>query len=236
MNAHQRRQRKRAEDRKAANAMAEQGVPHKARVEPQSKTTDMTERDKLPNLPTNLVAPPPGRVLRYAKWTGKWLWKSTLFFGFWLGIISGYYGLEQRVSVSQGEPLDDKDPFSTPFIVSNDGPLPIENVTFRCGIGHTSYKNGPKIQGAENFSSSFIFAPGGKLPAQNFGASEMNPGERSTIPSCGYPFPPTIEAGDIGIVVSYRVGHTPIRQTRIFRFGTLPDANNKLHWFPYPIK
>ena len=187
---------------------------------------------------TNSSALSLGRVRRSAKWTGKWLWRTTLFLGFWLGIVSGYAGLLQRVSVSQNDQLDPNDTFSSPFIVSNDGPLPIENVQFRCGIGHAAYEHGPEIRGGENFGSSFIFMPdaSGNLPSQNFGAGEMNPGERSTIPSCSYPFPKNVASADIGIIASFRIGYTPFKTTRIFRFVTLPDSKKQLHWFPYPLK
>jgi hypothetical protein len=234
MNAHQRRTLNRKTGRKAATIVAEQDAHPKARIESQSKTTDKKEQDTEPIPQKNKWA----RAWHISKRTVQILGTLIGFVAAILGIVSGYYGLEQRISVSQGEPLDEQDPFSTPFIISNDGPLPIENIRYTCGIGHTSYKNGPQIKGAENYGTFFIFLPStnGKMPMPGFGAIEMNPGERSTISSCAYPFPKTIEGGDIGIVVSYRVGYTPIKQTRIFRFGTLPDANNKLHWFPYPLK
>jgi len=173
-----------------------------------------------------------------AVWTTRWLWKATIFFGFWLGILSGYISLLPKISVVQNEQLDPSDPFSSPFIVSNDGPLPIENVRFRCGIGSVSYYGKVRVKGAENYGSSFMFAPDahGNLPVQNFGSPEMNPGERSTIPSCNYPLPKDVSDADIGIVLEFRIGYTPFPSTRTFRFHTLPDANHGFHWYPYPLK
>jgi hypothetical protein len=152
--------------------------------------------------------------------------------------VTGYVALVPSISVSQNEQLDPNDPFSSPFIVSNNGPLPIEQVRFTCGIGQVTHDKGPTVKGAPNGGTSFIFLPdaSGKLPAQNFGDVEMNPGERSTIPSCNYPFPGPIEGADIRIVVTFRIGYTPLTKTRIFRFATLADASKRLHWYPYPLK
>ena len=55
------------------------------------------------------------------------LWTSAL-----LGIVSGYVALIPRVTVSQHQPLDLSKPFSTPFVVANDGPLAIRDVRFWC--------------------------------------------------------------------------------------------------------
>ena len=136
-----------------------------------------------------------------------------------LGIVTGYVALEPRVSVSQNEQLDPNDPFSSPFIVSNDGPLPMENVRFTCGIGSTHYEHGPTVKGAPNYRTNFIFLPDakGNLPVQNFGAIEMKPGERSTIPSCNYPFPKSVEGADIGIVVNFRIAYIHVNAERVFQ-------------------
>ena len=187
-------------ERIAATIVAEKCGHPTGQKDSQAEKADTRARHREEIPKKNPLAPPQGRLQRFSKWTIKWLWKATIFFGFWLGIVSGYFGLLQRISVSQNEQLDPSDPFSSPFIVSNDGPLPIENVLFRCGLGRTTYERGkgpPAVIGGENFGSSFIFMPDatGKLPPQNFGSSEMNPGERSTIPSCPYPFPKDISGG-----------------------------------------
>jgi hypothetical protein len=235
MNAHERKKSKRMAKKLAADITAKQNACPEDRKDLQADKKASHKGETPQEAPLDHC---PSRVLKYAGSTGKWLWKVTLFLGFWLGIVSGYTGLLQRISVSQNDQLDPNDTFSSPFIVSHDGPLPIENVRFRCGIGYSHSAKGPDIKGSSDFGSSFIFLPdaNGKLPPQNFGSAEMNPGERSTLSSCPYPFPKPVEVADIGIVVIFRVGYTPITATRIFRFATISDADKRLHWFPFPLK
>jgi hypothetical protein len=237
MNAHERKVLKRMAEKMASTIVAEQCGHSTAQKDSQAKKEDKKESDKVPDHAKSRTA----RALAIAK---QILGVSKTTIGFLLailGLLTGYLSLLQHISVSRNEQLDQNDTFSSPFIVSNDGPLPIENVRFRCGLGRTTYDKGkgpPEVIGGENFGSSFIFMPDatGRLPMQNFGSSEMNPGERSTIPSCAYPFPKDISGGDIGIVVDFRIGYTPFAGKRIFRFRTLADANGKLHWFPFPLK
>jgi hypothetical protein len=234
MNARERRVLNRIAERKAATVETEQSVRPKDQKGLQANKANMIDTSREPRLPETGM----GRALRIGKRTAQMIGAMIGFSAAILGLVTGYVALLPRISVSQNEPRDLSDPFSSPFIVSNDGPLPIENVRFRCGIGQALYKNGPQVKGGSNFGSSFIFAPdaNGHLPEQNFGTAEMNPGERSTIPSCNYPFPKSIEGADIGIVVTFRIGYTPVTTQRIFRFSTLADANKQLHWFPYPLK
>jgi len=155
-----------------------------------------------------------------------------------LGIATGYLALLPRVSVSRNEQLDPSNTFSSPFIISNDGPLPMENVRFTCGIVDVKHENGPEILGDINFGTAFFVLKdkNGNPAVMNFGSREMMPGERSTMPSCSYPYLNPIERANIGIVVDFRLGYTPFETKRIFRFGTLKDSSGKLHWFPLPVK
>jgi len=55
-------------------------------------------------------------------------------FGLLIGIASSVYSLRARVSVSTGEVLNPLNPFNTILTVSNDGPLPISDVSIHCGM------------------------------------------------------------------------------------------------------
>src|ERR1035437_11174349 len=71
---------------------------------------------------------PSNSLLVIAKLIGTLLlWVSAI-----LGSVSGFVALIPRVSVFQNDPINVSDPFSTPFIVINDGPLEIRDVTFQC--------------------------------------------------------------------------------------------------------
>jgi hypothetical protein len=206
----------------------------KSQVVTTSKTTEHKEQNRQ-GISSDVAS---RRVTRYGLWTLKWLWRATVFFGFWLGIVTGYLALLPRVSVSQNEQLDPSNTFSSPFIISNDGPLPMENVRFTCGIVDVKHENGPEMVGDANFGTTFFVLKdkNGKPSVMNFGSLEMMPGERSTMPSCSYPWLNPIENADVGIVVDFRIGYSFFSTRRIFRFGTLKDSAGKLHWFPLPIK
>jgi hypothetical protein len=226
MNARQRRKLSRMKNKPSSVTQLAHSTDHKG-----------SQADKVDHGPL----PPETRLghgLKVAKRSAQAIGAVLVFLATILGLVTGYIALLPRVSVSQNEQLDPSDPFSSPFVVSNDGPLPMERVRFRCGIVSASYEHGPKVEGGSNFGSSFIFAPdaSGNMPPQNFGAVEMNPGERSTIPSCNYPFPKSVAGANIGIIVTFRIGYTPFSSKRTFRFVTLADSNKKLHWYPYPIK
>jgi hypothetical protein len=64
------------------------------------------------------------------------LWTSAI-----LGLVSGWVAMIPRVSVSQNQSLSPSDPFSTPFVVSNDGPLPLMNVRFYCAVSKVAAAN-----------------------------------------------------------------------------------------------
>jgi hypothetical protein len=220
-------------ERKAATIGVKKTDPPNLIKQPEEKA-GKKEANKEQILRTNGTA----RAWRIAKRTAQVSGTVIGVLAAILGILTGYLALLPRVSVSQNEQLDPDNTFSSPFIISNDGPLPMENVMFRCGIAGAKIKEGPEIKGAPNFGTSFIVLTDkdGKIAAQNLGSPEMLPGERSTMPYCSFPWLNPVEGADIGIVVTFRVGYTPFSQTRVFQFATLKDASGKLHWFPFPVK
>jgi hypothetical protein len=69
--------------------------------------------------------------------------KFVKFVWFLLGIPSIYVGLLSllpRISVSVQAPLTAADPFSSPFVVSNDGYLTLYNVKCSCSPRQVTYK------------------------------------------------------------------------------------------------
>jgi kynureninase len=55
-------------------------------------------------------------------------WKLAVIVATFLGIVSGWVAMVPRVSITQSQALNASDPFSTPFIVENQGPLPMMDV------------------------------------------------------------------------------------------------------------
>lgn len=169
-----------------------------------------------------------------AKWTGikwsKWMmvlfgtsWKVAVTLATLLGIASGWVAMVPRISVSQTQALDPTDPFSTPFIVENQGPLPMMNVVVNCALGNTSAGAWQMMMG-----DSDIFQ---MSPEQHF--KEVLPGERGTIP-CGYRFAEKVNYSDVTLIVSFRVAFTLFHMERKFRFVTALGQDRNLYWFPEP--
>jgi hypothetical protein len=234
MNSQQHRTLRRMVEEEVANALGPRNATTIPPKDLQAKTTDKIKPDIGPPLRKTVT----GRASRIAKRTAQIAGTVIGFFAAILGIVTGYLALLPRISVSQNDQLDPSNTFSSPFIISNDGPLPIENVRFACGIIDVKHENGPEMIGDQNFGSRFFVMHDkeGKIAGFNLGSPEMLPGERSTIPSCSYPWLNPVEYANIGIVVEFRIGYTPFPGRRVFRFGTLKDAAGKLHWFPFPIK
>jgi hypothetical protein len=67
-------------------------------------------------------------------------------FGFYASVV----GLQPRISMTSDAPINQSDIMSAPFIVSNDGPLDVHDVTYGCidrkilsDTGATIIANGP---------------------------------------------------------------------------------------------
>jgi hypothetical protein len=168
--------------------------------------------------------------------TPQWLrisWQVMLNMAALLGLVTGYMAMIPRVSVSQSEPLDPDDIFSTPFIVSNDGPLPLETVNISCADFNVVYQQGTTLRSNPN-------DPGAAISDTSFNAPEVKPGERVSVPCALEQMlkPPSwikVVSSDISIVVSFRIGYTPLPGRRKFRFVTFRSADNRLHWYPASV-
>jgi len=143
-----------------------------------------------------------------------------------LGIVTAYLSLIPRISVSQTQPLDPADPFSAQFIVSNDGPLGINDVAFDCAILNVNTLHNNRI------STSYIRPKALK----DLG---MEVGEKATVPcvfrsAFGLSPSDLITSGDISIVVRFRPDFVFWEKHRSFRFRTIKAADGTLYWFPQP--
>ncbi len=147
-----------------------------------------------------------------------------------LGIITGYLALVPRLSVTQNQPLNLDDPFSTPFILSNDGPLGVNDAKFSCYVFHLASAPAGRLSSG----TSTIDEVGA---SQGLVAKRMEPGERATIPCSLQPFTlmNPVKTGDVAVQVDFRPDFVFWRQTRSFRFVTLKSSDGHLYWYPEPI-
>ena len=113
---------------------------------------------------------------------------ATLF-----GVYVGFLNLVPRITVTPQAALVSTDAFSAPFVVSNDGFLPIYDVHCFCSPRKVRYrKPGSRggleivIEGADENETGGVEAP--------FVAKKLSPGQRATFP-CPFPKPVSQLAG-----------------------------------------
>jgi len=166
------------------------------------------------------------RAIKTLKWAGRLL----AWFGFSLGVVTGYLALVPKVTVTQTEPLNPVDPFSAQFIVSNDGPLGIEDLSVVCVISNVRYKD----MQARVSNNRINGNKGTELFKQR-----MDVGERASF-TC--PFSevfhtraPVIDA-EIVTQLTFSPKFTWHHPHREYRFNTKSDATGLLHWYPQAVE
>ena len=141
MNSQQRRHDRREYER--IKAIVHEILHPTAQEESPPEKSDRKVEDIKPNHTKKKT----GRAWHIAKRTAQISGTVIGYLAAILGIVTGYLALLQHVSVSQNEQLDPANAFSSPFIVSNDGPLPMENARFRCGIVDVKHQFGGESKG-----------------------------------------------------------------------------------------
>ena len=142
------------------------------------------------------------------------------------GILPFLYQFGPSISIDVSSPLKPDDPFSVPFIITNEGYLDLHTIAVSCGID-ARLSRGTIIEDSEVASSrdqALIIRPGESMTSicrfpRNFGF----PGK-------------TVIWADIVMRVSYRPSYLWWwQQERPFRFVTEKSSDQLLHWFPKPI-
>jgi len=128
--------------------------------------------------------------------------------------------------VSQSQPLNPADPFSTPFIVADDGPLGINAIKFTCLL----------IDVETVHQNRFIDVG---LLSEALSVDGMDPGEKATVPCVFRSFfglspSDPIAKGNVAMVVEFRPDFVPWRIRRKSRFMTLRASDGNLYWYPQP--
>jgi len=135
-----------------------------------------------------------------------------------LGVVTGYLTLVPKVSVSQNQPLDPKDLFSTPFVVTNEGPLGINDVQIRCLILDVR-SGGMTIQNIQTTSDELR-------------VRSMETAERGTFPCRPRLTDAPYDYAKVVFTVIFRPDFVPWHVTRFFGFRTLQDSDKRLLWYP----
>lgn len=148
------------------------------------------------------------------------LGSATLF-----GALTGTLSLLPRVSVTALPPIEKSNPFSAPFIISNDGIFPLHSVTYRMDI--TDVKS---IDGGRVIINDLTKTDESKYFIINI----LTSGEKATtgLPLFPFQFQSPIAYAEIRFVVIYRPDYLFWKQEKYFRFGLTKDSNNSWTWLP----
>lgn len=202
------------------------GDDNEAKSKPQSKET---RNRKVVKIKQSHQTKPIDSYLSDARRIFGWIVRIVGLAAAVLGIVSGYTALIPRIVVSQSQPLDVDDPFSTPFVVANDGSLPLMSLRFSCAMGDFTDAKGDHIIGNTKTYE-------GEIQTSDPPIEELSPGERATVP-CAFPFkfPLPLATGDMAIVSHFRIGYTLFQAKVIRRFHTVKAADGHVYWFAQPI-
>jgi hypothetical protein len=128
-----------------------------------------------------------------------------------------------RVSLYPGETLDSHDPFQTPFIIKNDGYLPLYNIDYLLNIEKMEDIN------QNQFINVTIGQPNrGIIP-------KLNPNKASTlfINRTVVAPPNHIKYMEANIRITYRPFLVPFNFTENIRFKTERKSNGEYVWLEY---
>jgi len=152
-----------------------------------------------------------------------------------IGIVAAVIGIwsyvKPRVSVHTGDPHTPSNPALTPFVICNDGHLPIRDVKCSNAMKELFEKDmGVTIIGLGDFSNRFsdlqqvarVIYPGEEYSIQLY-FSKLKHHQFGRM--------------DIAIVISFRPHKWwPWRHKSLHRFETRKGEDGQWHWQPLPIK
>jgi hypothetical protein len=149
------------------------------------------------------------------------------------GVFVGYVQLAPRISVSASAPLNPSDPFSSPFVISNDGYLPIRNVQFLCRLSDVNAQPPGLNLSFENIS---VMGPDRFLGDKSQKIRDIDPGGQATTKCNLSPLFPVmpIENADIAITVVYQPAFYRSQKVKDFRFITVSGSDGQLRWVRQP--
>jgi hypothetical protein len=152
----------------------------------------------------------------------KWIVLLLTWSGFSLGVVTGYLALIPKVTVTETEPLNPADIFTSHFIISNDGPLEINSVDVSCDIRQVDF------EGDFRYKNSMI-------TSNQLQKTTMFVGERGTVVCPLGVASSRVKTADIDIVLQFRPDFTWWRVMRILHFVTVINSKGNLHWVPQPL-
>lgn len=146
--------------------------------------------------------------------------------GLLIGVISLVLAIKTEPNVSMESPLDPDSVLTTPFVISNDGPLSIENVKVAILVkGFRDSRNNTIGVGVSDWGITEM-------------SREMKPGDRKTIPSPFQRLVMTVNpvvGGRFALVISFRPAYFPFWQKRrafLFTIARQADGRSRFEQQP----
>ena len=138
-----------------------------------------------------------------------------------IGALAAILTFFPRLTISNTASIDSDDPFSTPFLIINDGYLPLSDVQFALHIRDLETLNNDTLNIGTVMAGDYV---------------------RTLWPGDGYSYYAgravsahrMVKTADVDIVVIYQPFALPINRERSFRFVTQMGPDNRLHWMQRP--
>jgi hypothetical protein len=157
-------------------------------------------------------------VFRYLKSS----WQSIVALSALATLAGLAFVVYPRLTVGPGQTVLPSNPFHTPFILTNAGYLPIENIDFICGVREVIFKGSTK----PNMENVHMNIANRNIP--KLSASETTSIEFDRFFSKDTP----IASADIEVLVTYRPFLLPIRMEYSQRFKTRLNHLQEFQWIP----
>ena len=133
--------------------------------------------------------------------------------------LSGLMTFAPVLTVDVGAPLDPNNPFSSPFIVSNDMIVPLFGVTIKCKYDEVTFEGGGPFDNTTVGSEETL--------------SIMAPHQKTTAPcQRGFNINAPLKSGITTIAVSYSPFLWPFKTSKIRQFKAEMNADKKIIWLP----
>jgi hypothetical protein len=154
---------------------------------------------------------PPSTLKEVVKWISIAILISSL--------LSGLMTFAPVLTVDAGVPLDSNNPFSYPFIVSNNMIVPLFGVTIACKYHDVQLEGGGTLDNTAADSEEMF--------------PVMAPHQKTTAPcQKGITMNAPLKSGIVTIAVNYSAFLWPFKTSTIRHFKTEISADKKTTWLP----
>jgi hypothetical protein len=150
------------------------------------------------------------------------IWSIVGGFALVVGLFVTIYSLKPKIIVSVGEKLDNEQPFSTLFNISNDGLLTIHSVNRTCVVNEVETVDHAILSKTEFTSNKEGFI------------NKLEPGEAVTTNCMVIYSRSRIIKADISVVISFHSAYWPFQLSKPYRFVGAMAKDGQIRWTTIP--